>query len=1381
MSFLSKLNITFLITLALNFYTFYAQTLDVTQLSFADIKEGVPQMPITSIQQDKSGFIWIGTRGAGLYRFDGTNYYLYSYQASNSSSLNSNLIYCSYIDSENNLWVGTNVGLNKYNRDLDRFEVIDLKLSKDGDFANIDVKSIIEDDNKNLIVGTYSKGLISVAIKDNAAVVIPVETKDITQLFINNIAKNNSGTIYVGTNLGLMQFDTKLNILKPFKTSTTALANTYVESLTFDTKGNLWVGTDNKGIFKISQYNKRTLIEAYPITEKRILSLKILKNDIIVGTENDGLLILDLDGKLKKRYLNDPFDSKSLRSNSIWSLFLDKQHRLWIGYYNKGISIHDNLRSKFSSIQSIPSNPNSLQGQFITAIKQDQKNWYWISVTGGIDIYKPKSNTFEHINASPKSKYKGLDSKNTQTVFIDSKENVWVGTWDNGIYLLKKGSKTFVNFNKTNTNGNIASNGIMSFAEDAQGRIWIGSFLKGLHYYNPNTETFHRCLSKPFTDNRLTNAEIKVILIGNDNSIWIGTSTGLFQIKHMESGAFKVKNMRSAIAQTAENHPSVHDILSLYQSSDNSIWIGTNGGGLFSYNQKNQKFDNYRNFNGFTETSINTIIESKDNILWVSGISGITCLNLNKKKATHYTVDDGLLDNYFNNGAVIKNKDGQLYFGGYSGINYFDPDNIETNNTPPKLYLTSLKLFNKDVNISENTSPLKKVISQTDKITLSHEQSVFTISYAGISYTQPEKNQYAYKLEGFDKAWNYVGHSTSATYTNLPKGDYTFLLKSANNDGAWNSEALELDITINPAWWESTPAYICAFLALIIALFLTNNFLKARFKQKQLIAFEREKRLQEEHLNKKKLQFFTNISHEFRTPLTLIINPLEDIIKDPNLELPETVKYKHNVIRKNADRLSRLINELMDFRKLQLNKILVQAKEIDIIAKVKNVLAYFEEEARQREIKITFETSISSLKTWIDPGMLEKILFNILSNAFKITPDKGKITILIKIREIEGAKGIELSNAIDISITDTGPGLDQKEYKNIFKRFYQVGKDNKDYYGSTGIGLEMVKSFTRLNKGSVNVKSVVGKGTTFIVSFPIGKSQFTKEELVDPEIPDAIQEQSHLKENKIKSDLCTIPETGEYALVKKEHSILIVEDNIELREYLKNELKSTYNVFTAENGETGYILAEKETPNIILTDVVMPIMNGYELCKKIKTNVKTSHIPLLMLTSKVMTEEKIKGIESGADVYLSKPFNMGVLKSTLIQLLTSRQLLFDKYNAGFITNKGKTQTTPLDKTFIEKVLDFIGDNMSDTNLGVEILSSEFNLSRSQFYRKIKALTGISANELIRKIRLEKAKQLLETGNYNVNEVTYKIGFSSPSYFTKCFKNEYGFLPTESIK
>ena len=568
-------------------------------------------------------------------------------------------------------------------------------------------------------------------------------------------------------------------------------------------------------------------------------------------------------------------------------------------------------------------------------------------------------------------------------------------------------------------------------------------------------------------------------------------------------------------------------------------------------------------------------------------------------------------------------------------------------------------------------------------------------------------------------------------------------------------------------------------LIVLAAVYFVNQYFQNRFKGQQLIQFERQKTIQTEKLNSKKLQFFTNISHEFRTPLTLIINPLADILKNKNLDLPDGVLSKLQTIQKSSDRLSRLINELMDFNQLQFDKMTLQVQQIEVVSFTKEIVSFFEEEASSRGINLRFETNKEEFKDWLSPKMFEKIIFNVISNAFKVTPDNGKITVKIKVFD-------ELDNFpligpdanypfFEINIEDTGAGLDKKDIKKIFDRFYQVNNLNKAYYGSTGIGLEVVRGFIELHKGKIEVESELGVGTIFKLLFPIGKEFFDENDVLQEEF---IREK---KENFIPSIKREVKEqTNDEEEQLRAHTILIVEDDVELRNYLRDELKKDYKVLLAENGQIGLEIALQKLPDLILTDVIMPVMNGLDLCKNIKLNLKTSHIPLLMLSAKALVEDKLEGIDSGADLYLSKPFDMDILRSSLAQLITSRQIMFNKFYNG-ITKNAKAKTTTLDNEFIQKALNYINENISETELSVEVLASEVFLSRSQLYRKIKTLTGVSVNEFIRNVRLEKAKELIEFGNDNINEISYKVGFSSPSYFTKCFKEKFGYLPTHNNK
>ena len=822
--------------------------------------------------------------------------------------------------------------------------------------------------------------------------------------------------------------------------------------------------------------------------------------------------------------------------------------------------------------------------------------------------------------------------------------------------MLRKDADEFVNYTVENTKGALSSNFISNFAEDANGTIWIGVFDKGFHSFDLLTQKFSSYHTEPFVKSGISRANTQNILIDSEENLWIGTTQGLFKVLKRKDGSFSIVSMADRMAEERDNYKSSNHILTLHESKDKSLWIGTRGAGLCKYDKKTKSFIWYNTQNGLSLNNVNKILESLEGNLWLSGNSGLSKLDIKTGVFTNFTSSDGLLSNDFGINSGYRDQHGVLYFGNYKGIDYFHPKDIVTNTELPSVYLRGFKLFNKEVSPGEMDAPFTKVISQVDSIALSHDQSVFTIEYSTINYTRPEKNQYAYYLEGLENSWNYVGNDRSATYTNLDYGNYLFKLKAANNDGVWNETPLELKITILPPWWKTGFAFFGYFLFFSLGLYLLNLRFKNKIKEKQLLHYERKSRAQKEKLNERKLQFFTNISHEFRTPLTLIKNPLSSIISDPKLKLPVSVREKHQIIYKNADRLTRLIDELMDFRKLELNKVRIKAAKIDVVGFVKDIGTYFTEEASSKKLDFKMKCDLDELYVWLDPSMFEKIIFNLLSNAFKVTPDHGKITINISLNKHRVLPLLEDKNSngsFEISISDTGPGLKEKQVKKIFERFYQVDNLNKWYYGGTGIGLEVVRSFVALHKGTIDINSTVGKGTTFIGNFPLGKAHFKKEEIYVLDTKQRpykkermvlpVLENTNLDEPDVKN---TISQT-----------LLIVEDNTALRKYLKKELKILYKILTASNGKEGLEIAKSKLPDIIITDIIMPEMDGIEFCRKVKNNIATSHIPILMLTAKTMAKDWVEGIDSGADAYLNKPFDMPVLKSRLSQLLNSRKAL----------------------------------------------------------------------------------------------------------------------------
>ena len=1354
------------------------------EFSFVSIKDGIAKTGVSTILQDHQGFIWIGTYGTGVYKFDGIDYIPYKHKLRDSTSLSNSRVECSYLDSENRLWIGTENGLNLYYTDLDQFRRVSLdKENPSREF----ILSLEEDTSKNLIIGTATFGLFKLNLNTFKVEKISnqTSTQNTSLLRINSIQHSNQGKTYVGTNYGLKEVDIVNNKLIDAKLylENKDLLSLDIERLYIDSENNLWVGSANQGVYKCKLSNdvNDIIVEAksFNFSTKKIMSITELNNKtLLVGSENDGLFHIKNDGTVIKNYVSNKTEENSILHNSIWSLFVDKNERVWMGYYNSGVAVSDKLYDKFLNIKNLPNNDNSLKIGSVMGFAKYKPNELWIATDGGgIDIYNEKTSKITHVNSQNNLAYSGLTSDYIEVLFIDSQNNLWAGSWDNGIYVLPQGKKKFINYNVENTLGGLQSNTIMGISEDSNGVIWLATFYQGLHSFNPQTKTFTKHNSEEFVNNGLTNLSIRNVTVDSEDFIWLGTTNGLFRVKQQNNVSFKIDFLGNKMTEAYRNPSDANHILSIYEDKNNNIWIGTRGAGLCMYNKLKDEITWYNKFNGLNEKNVAAIVEDDQGYLWISGNTGLNKISLTDFEITNYTINDGLLSNDFNFGSVLKDNS-TLYFGNFKGVDYFNPGKLKINNSPPSLYLTDFKLFNEKVIPKAKNSPLNKVISETSSISLTHKQSVFTIEYSGLNYTRPEKNSYAYYLEGYETTWNYVGQKRSATYTNLDPGDYIFKLKAANNDRIWNEIPLELKITILPPWWRTNWAIFSYLAIFLLGIYVLNLLTRSRIKEKELIRNERLQREQKDELNKKKLQFFTNISHEFRTPLTLILNPLKDILNNKALDLPQPVKNKHAIIYRNTDRLYRLINELMDLRKLELSKMNVRAQKINLVEFSESITSYFQEEAERKNILLNVDADLPNITVWADTKMLEKIIFNLLSNAIKVTPDGGAITIELlsasKPKTLPLIDQVNPTKTVEIHISDTGPGMEKHQIEKIFERFYQVEKQNKTYFGGTGIGLEVVQNFVKLHKGEIHVQSEVGEGTTFKIYLASGNAHFTENEII-------LNESSlhNRKEDFLNVSVVEVPEKlDENIQIKTTKTVLIVEDNVELRDYLKLELSNDYKILLASNGKEGVKIAREAFPDVIITDVIMPEMSGFEFCKIIKTDSSTSHIPLLMLTAKATIENRIEGLENGADAYMVKPFDLKLLKLRLSQLIKSRQLIFDKYFGAISGAEENTTATSIDKDFIQKLLNYINENLSDSNLAVEDIAKHLNLSRSQLYRKVKALTGQTANEFIRRIRLEKAKQILEKGNANISEACYSVGFASPSYFSKCFKAHFGVLPTE---
>lgn len=1369
------------------FWQLPAQNSD-DRLRFVSIMDDLPKVGVYSINQDEYGFVWLATNGSGLYRYDGLEYNSYRHRLNDSTSLSSSMVFTTYLDTDHQLWVGTEQGLNLYNRNKDLFQRISNTNFGVREVDNISVRSIVDDSYGNLFIGTFGKGLYKMNSKTFKAAHVETQGLDAkVPLTVHVLKMDKNGQMYAATNQGILWYNRDKEVLEPAVFANGEQLNHATQTLAIDAKDNIWTGTSAAGLFKISRVNETGVrhIINLGVSSNPFFALELIgRGEILCGTENDGMYHLNEQGELIHHYVSSNKDEQSLLSNSIWSLFLDRDKKIWMGYYNKGVAIYDEVYDKFKGYQSLYNNINSLHAASVASIDQDENGNLWVGMDGGgIDIINKETGIYTHINKDDQEAYSGLDGDYILSVHIDSHGNVWAGSWDHGLYFLKKGTKHFVNYTVENTNGGLQSNTIVSIAEDAKGTLWLASFHNGLHSYNPKTGLFTNYDSGDFLKFGIHNLDIWKVLVDSQDQVWLGTTYGLYKVKKLSSGELKVTSMFDRLAQQYGNMTTANHILSLFESEDGTIWLGTKGAGMAAYRPKIDSLQWYNKLKGFQLENVTSIIESDQHHIWAAGNSGIVKLDPTTGEFSNFDQSDGLLSNDYNMNAAFNDGEGNLYFGGYEGMDFFNPNTIKYNQQETLLYLSDLRIFNNKVLPTQPDSPLSKVIAQTDSITFTSKQSVFTIEYSGINYTRPEKNEYAYYLAGYENAWNYVGNARSATYTNLDPGSYVFKLKSSNNDGTWNKQPLELYIEVLPPWWKSNWALVCYLLVFFGAIVVLNKLTQNRIRNKQLEKYEEEKRIQQEQLNEKKFQFFTNISHEFRTPLTLIMNPIRDILLNDDPNLPSRLRDKHTIIHKNTERLYRLVNELLDFRKLELNKVRLHANEFDIVKLVDHTIQHYKEEAINRSVDLSFDKDDEPLMIWGDENLLEKVLFNVISNAFKASLEGGAINVSLYAKEPSVAFPLVgetfKSPAVEIVISDTGIGLEKEQIEHMFDRFYQVENLNHSYYGGTGIGLEVVQSFVQLHKGKIEVESEPGKGTSFKIILPIGNQHFTEEEL-NITIP--------TKSDEIQDDVIgTFPSKGdleddqEIKDMATTHTLLLVEDNMELRSYLQQAFKSQYKVVVAHDGEQGLKIAKDILPDVIITDVIMPRMNGFDFCKEIKTDMRTSHIPVLMLTAKAKIEDRIEGIELGADAYMVKPFDIRLLKLRLSQLISSRQLIFNKYFSAISDVDENSNTTSLDKEFIQKAIDYITKNIEDPNIGVESLASHLNLSRSQVYRKMKALTSQTANEFIRNIRLHKAKAMLSSGNTTISEVSYAVGFSSSSYFTKCFKAQFGMVPTQLLE
>lgn len=1321
--------------------------------------DGLSQSSVIAIHQDKLGQMWLGTRD-GLNKYDGSRFTIFRNDTADKSSISNNDILAIEEDNSGKIWVGTYNGLNCYDPVTNIFKRY-LHTKTNHTISSNAIWSIKEIGDE-MWFGT-SKGLSIYNKKTKQFTSVFHSDTDNSSLPSNNILsilKTKKGEIWIGTTKGLCLLTSRKNgkiSFKNFPLNSFDLLN--VQSLLEDNNGHLWIGTKNKGLLKLDRRTSKFVPflsnEKYKEINTDIRSLALDKHGSIWIGAYDGIYILGQDNSLQQ--INNSNNSSGI--DKVKSVFVDKKGSVWIGCYYKGVNIWDISNVNFSNYNQL-SKKIPLSFDVVSSIIADKKqNIYFGTEGGGITIFNKKTEAISYINSRA-----GNTSKNDIKSMCLSEDNIlWMGTFSKGLTAYNIISKrTEDNRITADLSNFLKESGVYSIKTEGNGILWIGTFGKGLIRYNTLSKTYQVIGSDNSSTNYLTNNIIRTLLVDKKKQLWIGTQNGLNSIvlKDFATKKYSIKHFffdKSSL--------SGDDILTLFEDSQNKIWVGTKAKGLHYYDGKKFIRINLRIGNTVI-TSIHSILEDDNKNLWISSNQGIIKYSTIQKNIVIYDQKDGLASNEFNDNAALKLDANQFYFGSPSGATYFDANKITLNQYAPQVLITDLKIKNETITANDSTGILEKSVGYTKNITLDYDKANFTINFAIPNYIRSKNNQYSYRLTGLENNWTKT-KNTEANFAIQNPGTYTFEVRGANNDGVWNKVPTTLTVVVKPAPWRSIWAFLLYGIVIGLGLYGLIWIMKSKSKLKQELELEYIETKRIEENNRIKLDFFTNISHEFRTPLTLILGPLQQILA--NYNGTNEMYKKLLVIEGSANHLLSLINRLMDFRKLENHQVTLESANGNIVKFTKEIFLSFIEYAKDGGYSYTFESSEEEILVYFDRYKLERVFYNLISNAFRYTPKGGNIHLKIT-RDQEN---------IFIAVEDSGVGISEEHIDKIFDLFFEIPMHNnvqKNYNKGTGIGLSIVKNIVKLHKGRIDVTNKKTPGVIFTVTLPLGREHLLDSEIIqDFKISDDIAQYTA----QLETEEITEPEDIEDLIVNTERqTILIVEDHKVLRSFMKNLLKKDYNIIVADNGKTALEKALKYVPNLIISDVIMPEMVGTELCSKIKENIKTSHIPVILLTSRSSLVYKFEGLESGADDYISKPFNLIEFKLRIKNLLNSTERLKNKFSSEDNFNPSEITVSSLDEELLKKAFKIVEENISNEQFDIPFFSSELGVSRTMLFLKIKAWTNYTPNEFIHEVRMKRAAQLLEQNKLNVSEISYKVGFNNPKYFSKCFQKRYGETPTQ---
>lgn len=1331
-------------------------------------QDGLSTNEVNQVYQDKDGYIWFATN-SGLCQYDGYSIRTIKSNLYTPDILNNNIIYCLQEDDNHHVWLGTYNGLN----------VLDKRTGK--------IEKIVSENFPDRVI---SKILIT-----------------------------SDGSILLGTESSVFQYIPDSNEFKRYFPQDSVRGS--VKALIEDSQHHIWIGTWSDGLYRYDPVRDR-LFHYPPLEpENGIHSIfEDSKQRIWAGTWKNGVYLLEnpyeMDNLIIRSFTYDKNNSYSVGDNYIYDISEDlNTGTIWVGTRN-GLSIlFDEANGRFKNY--IPDNSvNSVSYNVITSVIRDHDGLMWLGINGGgVNAVITQTPEFG-INRLEDVSHEFIRNPSVRSILVDKNGLIWIGLGNLGFLIYNRLTGKYT-YNMESTDfafiGRVPMVNTI-YQSPSSGKIWIGTYDWGLVSYDGNLESGKRgMLINQDSVSWLSNQCIFSILEDHQRNTWFGTRNGICFLSPDGSGT----NLSTLYADSLPLHS--YSFVTMVEDEHNQLWTGTGNGGIIRLSRNPEESGNitFKKYDPENEklnsVSVSCLFIDKQKRLWAGTDGGglslydidkdtfisvnqlmklptdvISCIQEDAKgnlwlgtnigllrlhipydmsQATYrlYTTSDGLQDNIFFQSAAFTDINGEMFFGGYHGYNYFFPDRMSDNESYPPVVITDIKIFNQSWNLLDTKE--RVAISEiapdfTNRIVLNYKKNNFNIEYAALGYSNPLQIKYAYKLEGYDTDWQYTDATRRfAYYNNLEPGNYTFHLKATNTNGAWNETDKTLAITILPPPWKTWWAYSVYFFLFLSLLYGFYRFMLYRMSLTNAVNLAALEQAKAEEINHSKLQFFTNVTHELLTPLTIISASLDEL----RMQTPEN-NVQHQVMTNNVNRLIRLLQQILEFRKAETGNLKLKVSKGDLALFIKNSVESFQPLIKKKKLRLSLICEPESIPAYFDSDKIDKILYNLLSNAAKYNEQGGVVMV-----------GVELEtnrNSVILKVADNGKGLSPEAVRNLFKRFYE-GDYRKFKTIGTGIGLSLTKDLVELHKGSIRVVSEPDEGTCFYVNIPVGRDAYKADEIDDSLTvsPDRIETFSGNQNDSIE------PESNTH---KKAYTLLVIEDNEDILNLLVRLLGVDYNLFTARNGKEGFEQMKQEQIDLVISDIMMPEMDGVAFCRLIKNDIETSHIPILLLTAKTQEEDRVVAYESGADGFITKPFSLSVLQARVNNLLKARERNTRDFKKQLVFEANELNYTSLDESFLQKAIELITENLSNSDFDQQQFLEAMGTSKSTLHRKIKSLTGLNTSGFIRNIRLKAACRLMETKQHiRISELAYAVGFNDPKYFSVCFKKEFGMQPSEYLE